>query len=191
MRDEQHVPVRPQDHHAAAGVPRRGGQSRSRRPMISGPCGSPRRSPPARSSSRPSTATTCRCSSASWRRCAISGCTRMLHPGRRRPAGARPRRRAGCAPTCRASTSPTRSSSASKGAQDQKHEGKQLCIELIQRDPRDPTAWPGVHVMAYRQEELVAENHRPASGRHCGGPRRPGTAVRDQGQQATALGHAP
>ncbi len=42
------------------------------------------------------------------------------------------------------------------GAQDQKAEGKRLCIELIQRIAEIPGV-AGVHVMAYRQEELVSE----------------------------------
>ena len=42
------------------------------------------------------------------------------------------------------------------GAQDQKKEGKQLCIDLIQ-EIREIEGVSGVHVMAYRQEETVAE----------------------------------
>jgi len=42
------------------------------------------------------------------------------------------------------------------GAQDQKKEGKQLCIDLIQ-ELREIEGVSGVHVMAYRQEETVAE----------------------------------
>jgi len=41
-------------------------------------------------------------------------------------------------------------------AQDQKKEGKQLCIDLIQ-ELREIEGVSGVHVMAYRQEETVAE----------------------------------
>ncbi len=43
-----------------------------------------------------------------------------------------------------------------KGAQKQKLEGKQLCIDLIQ-EVREIEGIHGVHVMAYRQEETVAE----------------------------------
>lgn len=42
------------------------------------------------------------------------------------------------------------------GAQDQKQEGKQLCIDII-NEVRDIPGVAGVHVMAYRQEELTAE----------------------------------
>lgn len=42
------------------------------------------------------------------------------------------------------------------GAENQKQEGKKLCIELIQQ-VRDIAGVSGVHVMAYRQEETVAE----------------------------------
>ncbi len=41
-----------------------------------------------------------------------------------------------------------------EGAVDQKREGKQLCIDLIQ-EIREIEGVSGVHVMAYRQEELV------------------------------------
>lgn len=43
-----------------------------------------------------------------------------------------------------------------KGAEKQAREGKKLCIELIQQ-VREIPGVRGVHVMAYRQEELVAE----------------------------------
>lgn len=43
-----------------------------------------------------------------------------------------------------------------EGAADQKREGKRLCIEIIQ-EVHDIAGVSGVHVMAYRQEELVAE----------------------------------
>ncbi len=42
------------------------------------------------------------------------------------------------------------------GAEKQKQEGKQLCIDLIQ-EIREIEGVSGVHVMAYRQEETVAE----------------------------------
>jgi 5,10-methylenetetrahydrofolate reductase len=43
-----------------------------------------------------------------------------------------------------------------EGAKDQKLEGKKICIELIQQI-REIEGVAGVHVMAYRQEELVSE----------------------------------
>jgi 5,10-methylenetetrahydrofolate reductase len=43
-----------------------------------------------------------------------------------------------------------------EGAQDQKAEGKRLCIDIIQQ-VRAIKGVSGVHVMAYRQEEYVAE----------------------------------
>jgi methylenetetrahydrofolate reductase (NADPH) len=43
-----------------------------------------------------------------------------------------------------------------KGAEKQAREGKKLCIEIIQQ-VREMPGVRGVHVMAYRQEELVAE----------------------------------
>jgi len=42
------------------------------------------------------------------------------------------------------------------GAKDQKKEGQQICIDLIQ-ELREIEGVSGVHVMAYRQEEAVAE----------------------------------
>jgi len=43
-----------------------------------------------------------------------------------------------------------------EGAKNQKHEGKRLCIELIQQIG-EVAGVAGVHVMAYRQEEYVSE----------------------------------
>lgn len=43
-----------------------------------------------------------------------------------------------------------------EGAENQKAEGKQICIEMIQQ-LREVEGVAGVHVMAYRQEELVSE----------------------------------
>jgi methylenetetrahydrofolate reductase (NADPH) len=43
-----------------------------------------------------------------------------------------------------------------KGAQDQAREGRNLCIDLVQ-EIRSMKGVAGVHVMAYRQEESVAE----------------------------------
>ncbi len=42
------------------------------------------------------------------------------------------------------------------GAEDQKREGKKICIELMQQI-REIDGVAGIHVMAYRQEELVAD----------------------------------
>jgi 5,10-methylenetetrahydrofolate reductase len=43
-----------------------------------------------------------------------------------------------------------------EGAQDQKREGKQLCIDII-NEVKEIEGVSGIHVMAYRQEEYVAE----------------------------------
>ena len=43
-----------------------------------------------------------------------------------------------------------------EGSKDQKHEGKQICIDII-REVREVAGVSGIHVMAYRQEELVAD----------------------------------
>lgn len=43
-----------------------------------------------------------------------------------------------------------------EGAEDQKKEGKNLCIDIINEVKEIPGV-SGVHVMAYRQEEYVAE----------------------------------
>ncbi len=43
-----------------------------------------------------------------------------------------------------------------EGAENQRQEGKKICIEIIQQ-VREMAGIAGVHVMAYRQEELVAE----------------------------------
>ncbi len=42
------------------------------------------------------------------------------------------------------------------GAKDQKAEGKQICVEMIQQ-LREEKGVAGVHVMAYRQEQYVSE----------------------------------
>jgi 5,10-methylenetetrahydrofolate reductase len=43
-----------------------------------------------------------------------------------------------------------------EGSKDQKYEGKQICIDII-REVREIAGVSGIHVMAYRQEELVAD----------------------------------
>ena len=130
------VPVRPQDHLAAAPLPRRGGQSVRAALSISARCGSPRRSPPARSSCRRSTASTCRCSAPSCSGCAISASPRNASSWSASGRSPRPRRRAGSAPTCRASTFPTRSSRGSKARRTRSRKASS-CIEIMQEVPGD------------------------------------------------------
>ncbi|MBZ0217789.1 MAG: methylenetetrahydrofolate reductase [Fimbriimonadaceae bacterium] len=43
-----------------------------------------------------------------------------------------------------------------EGATDQRDEGRKICVEMMQQ-VKDMTGISGVHVMAYRQEELVAQ----------------------------------
>jgi diphthamide synthase (EF-2-diphthine--ammonia ligase) len=43
-----------------------------------------------------------------------------------------------------------------EGAADQKKEGKQLCIDII-NEVKEIEGVAGIHVMAYRQEEYVSE----------------------------------
>lgn len=43
-----------------------------------------------------------------------------------------------------------------EGAEDQKQEGKKICVEILQQ-VREMAGVAGAHVMAYRQEELVAD----------------------------------
>jgi 5,10-methylenetetrahydrofolate reductase len=43
-----------------------------------------------------------------------------------------------------------------EGAENQKREGKRICVEIMQ-ECRELAGVAGIHVMAYRQEELVAE----------------------------------
>ena len=50
----------------------------------------------------------------------------------------------------------TRSSSALLARKDQAREGRNICVELIQ-SMREIRGVSGVHIMAYRQEESVAE----------------------------------
>lgn len=62
-----------------------------------------------------------------------------------------------------------------EGADDQRLEGKQLCIELIQQI-REVPGVAGIHVMAYRQEELVSEiitRSGVLKGRQLGGLSKP------------------
>ncbi len=59
-----------------------------------------------------------------------------------------------------------------EGAQDQKREGKRLCIELIQQIS-EIEGVAGVHVMAYRQEEYVSEIITESGIMRNRAPRRP------------------
>jgi 5,10-methylenetetrahydrofolate reductase len=43
-----------------------------------------------------------------------------------------------------------------EGAKDQRAEGKRLCVEIIQQ-LREMPGIAGVHLMAYKQEESIAE----------------------------------
>ena len=80
---------------------------------------------------------------------------KMLHPGRRRPA-----RLGQDGEWIRSNVPgihiPDAIIARLEGAQDQKKEGKQLCIEII-NEVKEIAGVSGVHVMAYRQEEFVAE----------------------------------
>jgi hypothetical protein len=58
---------------------------------------------------------------------------------------------------CRACTSPTRSSKRLEGrSRIRKAEGKRICIDII-NEVKEIEGVSGIHVMAYRQEEFVAE----------------------------------
>lgn len=59
-----------------------------------------------------------------------------------------------------------------RGARDQKEEGTRVCIEIIQQ-MREIEGVAGVHLMAYRQEELVAEIVERAGLLPRRGPRKP------------------
>ena len=121
--------------------------------------GLPRRSPPARSSSRASTVSTSRC----WKRLHASGARHgpareVLHPGRRRSARLGPGGR-----WIRSNVPgihiPDAVIERLEGAEKQKRKARSnLCIELIiSRSAKDIPGVAGIHVMAYRQEEFVAE----------------------------------
>ena len=162
---------RPQDHRAAAACSWARPRTPSCRPTSSARSAWPRRSRPAPSSSRPSIASTCRCSSASWRSVRDMGlhekCFILVGVG---PLASARDGALDARPTCRASTSPTRvDRRGSRAPQNQKAEGKQLCIELIQQI-REIEGVAGVHVMAYRQEESSPRSS-PASGRACAAAR--------------------
>lgn len=67
-----------------------------------------------------------------------------------------------------------------RGAQDEREEGALICIEIIQ-ELREIEGVDGIHVMAYRQEELVAEIVERAGLLPRRGPR---ARKRDQREQA-------
>jgi 5,10-methylenetetrahydrofolate reductase len=78
----------------------------------------------------------------------------VLHPGRRRPDGLGQDR--ALDPLQRARHPyPRFDHRRLEGAQDQKKEGKQLCIDII-NEVKEIEGVAGIHVMAYRQEEFVA-----------------------------------
>jgi 5,10-methylenetetrahydrofolate reductase len=79
----------------------------------------------------------------------------VLHPGRRRAP--RLGQDGEVDPFQRAwHPHPRRDHRASRGSAEQRQEGKRICIEIMQ-EIREMAGVSGVHVMAYRQEELVAE----------------------------------
>jgi 5,10-methylenetetrahydrofolate reductase len=79
----------------------------------------------------------------------------VLHPGRRRAAGL-----GRTAKWMRANVPgvhiPDAVIARLEGAADQKAEGKRLCIDII-NEVKEIEGVSGIHVMAYRQEEFVAE----------------------------------
>ena len=148
---------------------RAGARSLSRRAYFSAPlkirrrCRTPgvrsawrRRSRRARNSSRRSTATTLRCCAPSWTRSRHSGLLGKVFI----LAGVGPLRSAKTAEWMRKNVPgmhvPDSIIARLSGAQDQAREGRNICIELIQAI-REIRGISGVHVMAYRQEESVAE----------------------------------
>ena len=128
---QRQVPVRPQADDAAADFPRRRRSTRSRRPSISARSIWARRSPPARSSCRASTASTCRCSAPSCRRSRDLGYTEKCFI----LCGVGPLASAKTAKWIRSNVPgihiPDSIIKRLEGAQDQKKEGKQLCIDII------------------------------------------------------------
>ena len=115
-----------------------------------------RKSPRARSSSRRSTATTCRCSPPSCSRVETLGLLDKVFI----LAGVGPLRSAKTAEWMRKNVPgmhvPDAVIAAPRGRQDQAREGRNICVELIQ-EIREMRGIRGVHIMAYRQEESVAE----------------------------------
>ena len=72
------------------------------------------------------------------------------------------------------------------GAQDQAREGRRVCIDLI-REIRSIKGVAGVHVMAYRQEESVAEvitESGVLAGRTPWHPHRPDAQTNPQPESA-------
>jgi methylenetetrahydrofolate reductase (NADPH) len=90
--------------------------------------------------------------------CARPGAAReVLHPGRCGPAAFGRRSRVHAHEGARR-LHPRRRDRAAQGRAENKQrtEGKKVCIEIIQQ-VREIAGVAGVHIMAYRQEELVAE----------------------------------
>ena len=132
---------RPQDHRRRRRCSSAPPRIRSRRPTTGGRCGSPRRSRPAPSSSRPSTASTCRCCERFMARVARPGpararCFILVGVGPLRSAKAA---RLDARATCRASTFPTRVDRAARAgaAKASAREGKQPLRRADPGDPRD------------------------------------------------------
>ena len=126
--------------------------------MIFDRCVLPRRSPPAPSSSRRNIATTCAIAcGGSWTRvrdltASIAECFIIVGVG--------PLASARAARWIRSNVPgihiPDAVIARLEGAQKQRQEGKKLCVEIMQ-EIQDIPGIAGAHVMAYRQEELVAE----------------------------------
>ncbi len=77
-----------------------------------------------------------------------------------------------------------------EGARDQRREGQRLCIEIIQQ-VREIPGVAGIHLMAYRQEESVAEIIRDSGvlgDRRPHAVNRPAPAPGDGGPAAARLG---
>jgi methylenetetrahydrofolate reductase (NADPH) len=70
-------------------------------------------------------------------------------------------------------------------------EGKRICVEIIQQ-VREIEGVHGVHLMAYRQEELVAEIVEEAGllprPRQAGSPQPPGRRSRRRGHESRTTG---
>ena len=75
------------------------------------------------------------------------------------------------------------------GAEKPKLEGKQVCIELIQQI-KEIEGVAGVHVMAYRQEELVSEIITQSGVLHGRRPQHPGKRARRSSSISQKMGSA-
>jgi methylenetetrahydrofolate reductase (NADPH) len=74
------------------------------------------------------------------------------------------------------------------GAQDQAREGRNICIELIQ-EMREMRGLSGVHIMAYRQEESVAEIVDKSAVLRGRSPWYPGRDASTPGRDASNSSH--